>query len=185
MIPEIGQFSLILALLLALVQAALTMLGAAHGNRSWMAIGKAAARAQALFVTLAFGCLMYSFITNDFSVLNVAENSNSHLPLHYRVAAPWGSHEGSLLLWTLILGFWTATVTRFTAHLPEDMVARVLGVMGAVSVGFLVFLLLASNPFVRLIPAPADGRDLNALLQDPAMVLHPPILYTGYVGFSV
>src|SRR6267154_884901 len=185
MIPEIGQFALIIALLLAITQASIPMIGAARGSRSWMALAAPASQAQFIFVAIAFGCLAYSFITSDFSVLNVATNSNSHLPLHYRLAATWGSHEGSLLLWTLMLGLWTVAVTLFSRHLPEDMLARVLGVMGTISVGFLLFMLLTSNPFVRLDPAAADGRDLNPLLQDPAMVAHPPMLYMGYVGFSV
>jgi cytochrome c-type biogenesis protein CcmF len=185
MIPEIGQFALILALLLALTQATLPLLGAARGNRNWIALAAPAGQAQFIFVAIAFCCLGYSFITNDFSVLNVATNSNSQLPLHYRLAATWGSHEGSLLLWTLMLGLWTAAVSLFSRHLPDDMVARVLSVMGIVSVGFLLFMLTTSNPFARLVPAAADGRDLNPLLQDPAMVAHPPMLYMGYVGFSV
>jgi cytochrome c-type biogenesis protein CcmF len=185
MIPEIGQFALILALLLALTQATLPLIGAARGNRAWIAVAAPAGQAQFIFVAIAICCLGYSFITNDFSVLNVATNSNSQLPLHYRLAATWGSHEGSLLLWTFMLGIWTVGVSLFSRHLPEEMVARVLSVMGIVSVGFLLFMLLTSNPFARLIPAAADGRDLNPLLQDPAMVAHPPMLYMGYVGFSV
>ena len=185
MVPEIGQFALILALLLALTQATLPLLGAARGNRSWIALAVPAGQAQFIFVAIAFCCLGYSFITNDFSVLNVATNSNSQLPLHYRLAATWGSHEGSLLLWTFMLGLWTVAVSLFSRHLPDDMVARVLGVMGVISVGFLLFMLLTSNPFARLFPAAPDGRDLNPLLQDPAMVAHPPMLYMGYVGFSV
>lgn len=185
MIPEVGQFALIMALLLALTQATLPLIGAARGNRSWMAVAAPAGQAQFIFVAIAFCCLGYSFITNDFTVLNVATNSNSKLPLHYRLAATWGSHEGSLLLWALMLGLWTVAVTLFSRHLPEDMVARVLSVMGIISVGFLLFMLLTSNPFDRLFPAAADGRDLNPLLQDPAMVVHPPMLYMGYVGFSV
>ncbi len=185
MVPEIGQFALIIALLLALTQASIPMIGAARGNRSWMAVAAPAGQAQFIFVAIAFGCLAYSFITNDFSVLNVATNSNSQLPLHYRLAATWGSHEGSLLLWTLMLGVWTAAVTLFSRHLPEETIARVLSVMGLISVGFLLFMLLTSDPFIRLIPAAPDGRDLNPLLQDPAMVAHPPMLYMGYVGFSV
>src|SRR5215472_4817717 len=153
MVPEIGQFALILALLLAIIQATIPMIGAQRGNSSWMAVGIPAGQAQFIFVAIAFSCLAYSFITNDFSVLNVATNSNSQLPLHYRLAATWGSHEGSLLLWTLMLGLWTAAVTLFSHHLPEDMVARVLSVMGTISVGFLLFLLLTSDPFLRLIPA--------------------------------
>ena len=185
MIPEIGQFALIIALLLALTQATVPLIGAARGNRSWMAVAAPAGQAQFIFVAIAFCCLGYSFITNDFSVLNVATNSNSQLPLHYRLAATWGSHEGSLLLWVLMLGLWTAAVSLFSKHLPEDMLARVLSVMGVISVGFLLFMLITSNPFARLIPAAPDGHDLNPLLQDPAMVVHPPMLYMGYVGFSV
>ncbi len=185
MVPEIGQFALIMALLLALTQATLPLIGAARGNRSWIAVAIPAGQAQFIFVAIAFCCLGYSFITNDFSVLNVATNSNSQLPLHYRLAATWGSHEGSLLLWTLMLGLWTVAVSLFSRHLPDEMVARVLGVMGVISVGFLLFMLLTSNPFARLLPAAPDGRDLNPLLQDPAMVAHPPMLYMGYVGFSV
>ena len=150
-----------------------------------MAVARPAARGQALFITLAFGCLLYSFVANDFSVVNVASNSNSQLPLHYRIAASWGSHEGSLLLWVLMLAWWTFAVSIFSRHLPDDMVARVIGVQGVISIGFLLFMLLTSNPFDRLFPPAADGRDLNPLLQDPGMVFHPPMLYMGYVGFSV
>ena len=185
MIPEIGQFALIIALLLALTQATLPLIGASRGNRMWIALAAPAGQAQFLFVTIAFCCLGYSFISNDFSVLNVATNSNSQLPLHYRLAATWGSHEGSLLLWTLMLSLWTVAVSLFSRHLPDEMVARVLSVMGIVSAGFLLFMLLTSNPFARIFPVPSDGRDLNPLLQDPAMVVHPPMLYMGYVGFSV
>ena len=185
MIPEIGQFALIIALLLAVTQATLPLIGASRGNQTWIALAAPTGQAQFIFVTIAFCCLGYSFITNDFSVLNVATNSNSQLPLHYRLAATWGSHEGSLLLWTFMLALWTVAVSLFSRHLPEEMVARVLSVMGIVSVGFLLFMLFTSNPFTRLSPVPIDGRDLNPLLQDPAMVAHPPMLYMGYVGFSV
>jgi len=185
MIPELGQFALVLALCLALVQSTLPIAGAALGNATWMSVARPAAQGQFVFVAIAFGCLAWSFANNDFSVLNVATNSNSHLPLHYRIAATWGSHEGSLLLWVLVLTIWTVAVTVFSRHLPGDVVARVLGVMGLVSVGFLAFLLFTSNPFDRLLPAAPDGRDLNPLLQDPGMVFHPPLLYMGYVGFSV
>ena len=185
MIPEIGQFALIIALLLAVTQATLPLVGASRGNQQWMALAAPAGQAQFIFVTIAFCCLGYSFITNDFSVLNVATNSNSQLPLHYRLAATWGSHEGSLLLWTFMLSLWTVAVTLFSRHLPDEMVSRVISVMGIISVGFLLFMLLTSNPFTRVLPAPVDGRDLNPLLQDPAMVAHPPMLYMGYVGFSV
>ena len=185
MIPEIGQFALTIALLLALTQGTLPLIGASRGHQTWIALAVPTGQAQFIFVAIAFGCLAYSFITNDFSVLNVATNSNSQLPLHYRLAATWGSHEGSLLLWTLMLALWTVAVSLFSRHLPEVMVARVLSVMGIVSVGFLLFMLLTSNPFTRIFPVPFDGRDLNPLLQDPAMVAHPPMLYMGYVGFSV
>ena len=185
MIPELGQFALVLALCLAVVQCALPIAGAARGNAAWMAVARPSAHGQFVFVAIAFGCLAWSFVNNDFSVLNVATNSNSQLPLHYRIAATWGSHEGSLLLWVLVLNLWTVAVTVFSRHLPTDVVARVVGVMGFISIGFLAFLLFTSNPFDRLLPAAPDGRDLNPLLQDPGMVFHPPLLYTGYVGFSV
>jgi cytochrome c-type biogenesis protein CcmF len=185
LIPEIGQLSLILALLLALAQGVLPIAGAARGVREWMHVARPAAQGQFAFVALAFLCLAWSFASNDFSVLNVATNSNSQLPLQYRLAATWGSHEGSILLWVLMLAVWTTAVTLYSRHLPEEMVARVLGVMGLISSGFLLFMLLTSNPFARLLPAAEDGRDLNPLLQDPGMVIHPPMLYMGYVGFSV
>jgi cytochrome c-type biogenesis protein CcmF len=149
------------------------------------AAARQAAQAQTLLVALAFGCLVTAFVTNDFSVQYVALNSNSALPLQYRVAGAWGGHEGSLLLWCLMLGVWMTAVSLFSSHLPEEMAARVLGVLGLVSAGFLAFMLFTSNPFDRLFPVPADGRDLNPLLQDPGMVIHPPMLYMGYVGFSV
>ncbi|WP_455387628.1 heme lyase CcmF/NrfE family subunit [Petrachloros mirabilis] len=185
MIPEIGHFALILALCLAVVQAVVPVWGAATNNAAFMAVAKPAARGQFLLVALAFGCLAYAFAMKDFSVLYVAANSNSQLPLHYRLAAVWGAHEGSLLLWTFILSVWMVAVTLFSTHLPATMRARILGVMGFVSLGFLLFMLTVSNPFERLIPAAPDGRDLNPLLQDPGMVMHPPMLYMGYVGFSV
>ena len=178
MIPELGQFALSLALATALFQA-VGLTGRFEGY------ARAAAQGQALLVAFAFGCLVHAFVTNDFSVAYVAMNSNSALPLHYRVAGAWGGHEGSLLLWTLMLGVWMTAVSLFSRHLPEEMTARVLGVMGLVSAGFLAFMLFTSNPFDRLLQPPADGRDLNPLLQDPGMVFHPPTLYMGYVGFSV
>src|SRR6267142_6094128 len=185
MIPEIGQIALILALMLALTQATLPLIGAARGIPQLIALARPTAQAQFIFVAVAFCCLAYSFINNDFSVLNVATNSNSQLPLQYRLAATWGSHEGSLLLWTFMLTIWMVAVSLFSSHLPKEMVARVLSVMAVISTGFLLFMLLTSNPFARQFPVPADGRDLNPLLQDPAMVAHPPMLYMGYVGFSV
>jgi cytochrome c-type biogenesis protein CcmF len=185
MIPEIGQVALVLALCIALAQGTLPLIGAARGDTAWMALARPAARGQLVFVAIAFACVTNAFVTNDFSVANVANNSNSTLPLPYRIAAVWGSHEGSLLLWTLMLAGWMVAVTVFSRQLPQEIVARVLGVMGLVSVGFLAFMLFTSNPFERLLPAPADGRDLNPLLQDPGMIFHPPMLYMGYVGFSV
>ena len=176
MIPELGQLALCLALAVALVQAVVPLYGAHTLNASYIALARPAAQAQALLVAFAFGCLTYDFVTNDFSVQYVALHSNSALPLHYRVSGAWGGHEGSLLLWCLMLGVWMSAVSFFSSHLPEDMVARVLGVMGLVSAGFLAFLLFTSNPFDRLFPVPADGRDLNPLLQDPGMVIHPPLL---------
>lgn len=185
MIPELGHFALVIALALALAQTALSFVGAATGRHTLMATVRPVAMGQFLFVAGAFAALAYSFVTSDFSVANVAENSNSNLPAQYRFAATWGSHEGSMMLWVTILGAWTFAVSIFSRHLPERIVARVIGVMGLVSAGFLLFILLTSDPFERLIPAAAEGRDLNPLLQDPGMVSHPPMLYMGYVGFSV
>ncbi|MGB0128960.1 MAG: heme lyase CcmF/NrfE family subunit [Rhodocyclaceae bacterium] len=185
MIPELGHFALILSLCLALVQGTLPILGAARGNAALMGVARPATQGQFVFVVIAFGALTYAFVTNDFSVAYVAQHSNSMLPLAYRIAGVWGGHEGSLLLWLLMLAGWSVAVTVFSRHLPEEMASRVLGVMGLVSVGFLAFMLFTSNPFERLLPAAADGRDLNPLLQDPGMVVHPPMLYMGYVGFSV
>ena len=185
MIPEIGHFALILCLALSIVQGVVPLIGAAKGNRALMAVARPAAIANALFGTIAFGCLAYSFYVSDFSVLNVANNSNSMLPWYYKVAATWGSHEGSILFWVVTLGWWSAAVAFSAKKLPAEMTARVTGVMGLVAMGFLTFMLFTSNPFLRLFPAPAEGADLNPLLQDPGMVFHPPLLYLGYVGFSV
>jgi cytochrome c-type biogenesis protein CcmF len=185
MIPELGHFALIVALCIACVQALVPLLGAQRGDANWMALARPAAHGQLVFVAIAFACLAWSFVSNDFSVLNVAANSNSHLPLRYRFAATWGSHEGSLLLWVLMLNLWMTAVSGFSRGLPGEMVARILSVMAMISIGFLLFLLFTSNPFERLLPPAADGRDLNPLLQDPGMVIHPPMLYMGYVGFSV
>ena len=185
MIPELGHFALVIALTLALAQAAFGLTGAFTGRATLVATARPIATGQFLFVLGAFAALATCFVTSDFTVANVAQNSNSKLPAAYRFAATWGSHEGSLLLWTLMLGGWTFAVTLFSRHLPERMVSRVLGVLGLVSVGFLLFLLLTSNPFERLLPPAEEGRDLNPLLQDPGMVIHPPMLYMGYVGFSV
>jgi cytochrome c-type biogenesis protein CcmF len=185
MIPELGNFALMLALCVALAQGILPIAGSFTGNQRWMAVGRPAAAGQFVLVTFAFGCLVYSFVANDFSVGYVASNSNSTLPVYYRIAGAWGGHEGSMLLWIQMLGLWMFAVALFSRQLPEETVARVLGVMGLVSVGFLAFLLFTSNPFGRLLPAAADGRDLNPLLQDFGMIIHPPLLYMGYVGFSV
>ena len=185
MIPEIGNFALVLALAVAVIQGVVPIAGAARGRVEWMQLARPAAEAQFLFTLFAFGCLAVSFVQNDFSVAYVASNSNSSLPLQYRLAAVWGGHEGSLLLWVLILTGWMVAVARHSSHLPLPMIARILAVMGLISVGFLLFMLFTSNPFERLLPAAADGRDLNPLLQDPGMIFHPPMLYMGYVGFSV
>ncbi len=184
-IPEIGNFALIIALFLAFIQGVLPIWGASSSNHVLMNAARPLAYGQFVFVGIAFACLLLSFINNDFSVLYVAQHSNSQLPIEYRIAAVWGGHEGSLLLWAFLLALWSIAVASFSKHLPEEMVARVLGVMGLISVGFLLFMLFTSNPFDRLFPAAMDGRDLNPLLQDPGLVIHPPMLYMGYVGFSV
>jgi cytochrome c-type biogenesis protein CcmF len=185
MIAELGHLALIMAFLVALLQAVFPLMGAAQGVPVWMAVGRAAGRAQFLFLAISFACLVASFVNHDFSVLYVAEHSNSSLPLYYRISATWGAHEGSMLLWALILGLWTFAVTVFSRSLSEEFLARVLGIMGLISVGILLFILLTSNPFERLVPVPADGNDLNPLLQDFGMTIHPPMLYMGYVGLSV
>ena len=185
MIPEIGHFALWLACGVAVVLGLVPLVGAARGREDWMAIARPATYLLLGLVTVAFGCLTAAFVQHDFSVAYVATNSNSALPLQYRIAGVWGGHEGSLLLWVQMLCIWMVAVATFSHHLPQAVVARILSVMGLISVGFLLFMLLTSNPFDRLFPVPADGRDLNPLLQDPGMVLHPPMLYMGYVGFSV
>jgi cytochrome c-type biogenesis protein CcmF len=184
-IPELGHFALIVALLVAIAQSVVPLWGAWRRDAALMAMATPAARAQFALVAFAFGCLTWSFATTDFSVELVAQHANSQLPMAYRIAATWGSHEGSLLLWVLMLAGWSLAVTLRSRHLPLAMLARVLAVMGIIGVGFLLFMLLTSNPFLRLVPAAPDGRDLNPLLQDPGMVIHPPMLYMGYVGFSV
>ena len=185
MLPELGQFALILALMLSLVQFVLPILGAHTGNRALMAVARPAAAGQFVFVAFAFGTLTWAFLSQDFSVAYVAQNSNLVLPWYYRLSAVWGAHEGSLLLWILILNIWTIAVAVLSRRLPEDFMSRVLGVLGFVSVGFLLFAVVASNPFVRHLPALADGNDLNPVLQDIGMIMHPPMLYMGFVGFSV
>ncbi|TBU98265.1 heme lyase CcmF/NrfE family subunit [Stutzerimonas kirkiae] len=186
MIPELGHLAMILALCLAVVQAIFPLIGAWRGDRLWMGLAQPAAWGQFAFLGFAFLCLTYAFMVDDFSVAYVAGNSNSALPWYYKFSAVWGAHEGSLLLWAFILSGWTFAVAIFSRQLPEDMLARVLGVMGLISIGFLLFLIVTSNPFERLLPnAPLDGRDLNPLLQDFGLIVHPPMLYMGYVGFSV
>lgn len=185
MIPELGHFALILALCVAVVQGVLPLAGAQYGQAAWMGSARPAALTLALLLLTAFGCLTAAFVLNDFSVAYVAQHSNTRLPLPYRVAAVWGGHEGSLLLWVLMLGLWGLAVAVFSRYLPDVMVARVIAVLGLVTAGLLLFVLFTSNPFERLLPAAAEGRDLNPLLQDPGLILHPPMLYMGYVGFSV
>ena len=185
MVPELGHFLLWIALGVSAVLGTLPLAGAAKNRLDWMALARPSARLLFALVALAFVCLALSFVGNDFSVLYVATNSNRSLPVHYRFAAVWGGHEGSILLWLLMLTVWTLAVAQFSRHLPDKVMARILAVMGWLSFGFLLFLLMTSNPFDRLVPVPADGRDLNPLLQDPGMVIHPPMLYMGYVGLSV
>jgi cytochrome c-type biogenesis protein CcmF len=185
MLPELGHFALILALILAALQAFFGIAGAHLQRDRWLAAVGPAVAGQFVMVATAIGCLVTAFVNFDFSVRYVAENSNSALPLFYRVAALWGAHEGSLLLWIFLLSCWTVAVAVGAARLPPRFGARVLGVLGLVSFGFLLFTLATSNPFLRLIPPAPDGHDLNPILQDPALAIHPPILYTGYVGFAV
>jgi cytochrome c-type biogenesis protein CcmF len=185
MLVELGHFALILALLLAGAQAFFGLAGPALGRERWYSAASSAATGQFVFLALATGVLVRAFIEDDFSVRYVVENSNTALPLFYRITALWGAHEGSLLLWALVLGGWTVAVVARVRFLPPAFGARVLGSLGVVSAGFLLFTLCTSDPFVRLIPAVPDGNDLNPVLQDFALAIHPPILYTGYVGFAV
>ena len=186
MIPEIGHFAIVMALVLAAVQGTLPLIGAALKYERWMVVARPAAYGQFSFLLLAFVLLAYSFVANDFTVSYVANHSNTLLPLAYKISAVWGGHEGSLLLWALVLAGWTAAVALWSQHLPMVVASRVLGVMGLIAIGFNSFLLFTSNPFARLLPDfPPDGGDLNPLLQDPGLIVHPPMLYMGYVGFSV
>jgi cytochrome c-type biogenesis protein CcmF len=185
MTPELGQLALILALILSALQCVLPLTGAWKNSRPLMATGRSLAAGQFVFVALAFGILAWAFWINDFSVAYVAQNSNLTLPWYYRLAAVWGAHEGSLLLWMLILNLWTVALVALGGKLPEAFFARVIGVLGFVSFGFLLYMVTTSNPFVRILPAPPNGADLNPVLQDPGLTFHPPLLYMGYVGFSV
>jgi cytochrome c-type biogenesis protein CcmF len=185
MLAEIGLFAMVLALLAALAQSVFGLAGPWLGRESWTAVVRPAVTVQFLTTTLSLGVLVAAFVQNDFSVEYVAANSNSALPTGYRIAAVWGAHEGSLLLWAWILVAWTLAVSLLSKSLPSSFAARVLGVLGLVSLGFLAFTLFTSNPFMRLDPAAPDGRDLNPLLQDPALAAHPPMLYAGYVGLAV
>ncbi len=185
MIPELGHFALILALVLSVVLSFVALAGAQRGVAIWIGLARPTAVLLFLSMVVSFGALAWAFLHNDFSVLYVSEHSNSKLPVQYQFSAVWGGHEGSLLLWVLLLTAWTAAVALFSRRLPDPVVARVLGVLALVILGFILFILLTSNPFDRLIPAAPEGRDLNPLLQDPGLVYHPPVLYMGYVGFSV
>ena len=185
MIPEIGHFSLILSLFVALAMGVISVVGGQQGRGDWMALARPGAQALWLLTAISFGCLTYAFYTNDFSVSYVAQHSNSKLPGMYRIAGVWGGHEGSLLLWHFMLTSWMIAVAIFSRQLPDAMVSRVLGILSLIAVGFLLFMLVTSNPFLRLSDIPADGNDLNPLLQDPGLVFHPPLLYMGYVGFAV
>ena len=185
MIPELGHFSLILALCMSITLGTLPIIGSFRNYSSWILVAKPAAFAQLFFMILSYGCLTYSCLAHDFSVAYIAKNSNTALPTLYLISGVWGAHEGSLLLWALVLSCWTGLVARFSKTIPEITIARVLGVLGLVAIGFLLFILFTSNPFERIFPAPIEGRDLNPLLQDPGLAIHPPMLYMGYVGFSV
>jgi cytochrome c-type biogenesis protein CcmF len=185
MIVEIGHFALILAACVALVQGVLPLAGTINDNQRWQALAKPAAALQFALIAFSFAVLAHGALTDDFSIKYIAGHSNSLLPTQYKFASVWGGHEGSLLLWMLMLSGWTVSVAIFSRTLPLAMVARVIGILGLVSTGFLMFILITSSPFERLLPAPADGKDLNPLLQDPGLVIHPPMLYMGYVGFSV
>ncbi len=185
MIVELGHFALILAACVALLQGVLPLAGTWGDRQRWQSLARPAATLQFLLIAASFAALANAALTNDFSVKYVANHSNSLLPAAYQLASVWGGHEGSLLLWVLMLAGWTVAVAWFSRSLPQVMVARVIGVLGLISTGFLTFILTTSSPFERLLPAAADGRDLNPLLQDPGLVIHPPMLYMGYVGFSV
>jgi cytochrome c-type biogenesis protein CcmF len=185
MVPEFGHFALILALIFAVIQAAVPLIGTVHNNHTLMTLARPLAWGQFTFISISFLALLFAFLADDFSVLYVASNSNSLMPTLYKVSAVWGAHEGSLLLWGLMLAGWGAALALLSRNLPLPMIARVISVQGMVAIGFLLFMLLTSNPFDRIFPVPLEGRDLNPLLQDPGLAIHPPMLYMGYVGFSI
>ncbi len=185
MIPELGQFAMVLALCIAIIQSIFPLWGTFNRTPGWVAMARPLAWGQFVFLAVSLACLMQAFLVDDFSVAYVAHNSNTLMPTIYKVSAVWGAHEGSLLLWGFFLAGWGAAIASTGRNLPKEVVARVLSVMGMVSIGFLLFMLLTSNPFERLFPMPPEGRELNPLLQDPGLAIHPPLLYMGYVGFSV
>ena len=185
MIPELGQFALVLAALVALAQSTVPLIGAARGNNRWMALGSSAAILQCVLILLAFAILAYEHIVSDFTVENVVQNSFAAMPLLYKITGVWGNHEGSMLLWVMILAIYGMLIAVFGSNLPRGLKARVLAVQGMIGLGFLGFILATSDPFARIIDPPVDGEGLNPLLQDPGLAFHPPFLYLGYVGFSV
>ncbi|MFC1673952.1 heme lyase CcmF/NrfE family subunit, partial [Pseudomonadota bacterium] len=185
MIVELGHFALVLGLMVAIFQAVVPMVGAARADHQWMAFATPAAITQALLASFSFGALTYAYVVSDFSVLNVAANSHSDKPMLYKVSGVWGNHEGSMMLWVLILAIYGLAVAAFGRNLPPSLKARVLGIQALIALGFYLFILYTSNPFERIVPPPMDGRGLNPLLQDPGLAFHPPALYLGYVGFSI
>jgi len=185
MIVELGHFVLILGLMVALFQASVPMIGAARGDRQWMAFAGPAAMVQAVLAIASFSALTYAYVVSDFSVLNVAANSHSQKPMLYKISGVWGNHEGSMMLWVLILALYGMAVAAFGRNLPPSLKARVLGIQALIALGFYLFILFTSNPFERVFPPPMDGNGLNPLLQDPGLAFHPPLLYLGYVGFSI
>ena len=184
MTAELGYYALILALVMAIVQGLIPLIGASTKDRNWMSTARPAAFGQFFFISMAFACLMYAYVVSDFSVANVAENSHSAKPLLYKFTGVWGNHEGSMIFWNWILALYGLAVAIFGNNLPLPLRSRVLAIQGLIGVGFLIFSIATSNPFLRLDPAPFDGRDLNPLLQDPGLAFHPPLLYFGYVGLS-
>ena len=185
MIPELGHFALIVTLALAVIQSTFPLIGTYNNTRSWMRMARPLAWGQFFFMSIAVACLIQAFLADDFSVKYVAANGNTLLPTIYKISAVWGAHEGSLMFWAFLLTAWSAAIAAFSRNLPLEVIARVMAVLGMVTIGFLLFMLLTSNPFDRLFPIPAEGRELNPMLQDPGLAIHPPLLYMGYVGFSV